>query len=37
MMEDLAHLVKLQGEKLLTIEEALEGAQNHVEAGTKHL
>lgn len=33
MMEDLSDLVKFQGEKLLTIEEALQGAQDHMERG----
>jgi len=33
MMEDLSDLVKLQGEKLLTIEAALEGAHDHVVNG----
>jgi syntaxin 1B/2/3 len=37
MMEDLSDLVKLQGEKLLTIEAALEGAHDHVVKGDEKL
>ena len=33
MMEELALLVHLQGEKLLTIETAIEGAHDHVDRG----
>lgn len=33
MMEELALLVHLQGEKLLTIETAIDGAHDHVERG----
>ena len=37
MMEELSDLVKLQGEKLMTIEEALEGAREYVGSGEKKL
>lgn len=33
MMEELALLVHLQGEKLLTIETAIDGAHDHVDRG----
>ncbi len=33
MMEELALLVHLQGEKLLTIETAIDGAHDHVGRG----
>lgn len=37
MMEELALLVHLQGEKLLTIETAIDGAHDHVERGETKL
>ena len=37
MMEDLADLVRMQGEKITTIEEALSGAHDHVEKGDASL
>lgn len=37
MMEELAILVHLQGEKLLTIEETLKPAHDYVEKGAQKL
>jgi hypothetical protein len=37
MMQDLQELVNYQGEKLLTIEEALNGAHDHMGKGEQKL